>query len=426
MRKKGNLMAQIHKHFTTEQVKVLLESYQQGHLSREEIEKTLGINKTRFFALIKNYRTNPEAFSINYERKRHSRLSDQAEEKIQNELNRDKELVDNKDLPVYGYNYAALNDRLRKEGIQVSTTTIIKRAKSLGCYQAKKRKKDTHDREVITSATGDLIQHDASIHKWSPFAESKWTLITSLDDHSRMMLYADFVESETSWAHIQAAQYLMQHFGIPNRYYVDNLRVFRFIQHRDSLWKNLVLGTDDVNTQWRQVLALMNTDVIYALSPQAKGKIERPYRWLQERIVRTCALEHVETLDGARLVLREEVHRYNYQQVHSTTQEIPAIRFDKAHKENRSLFRSFSLPKPYTSAKDVFCIRHHRVADGYRRVSIVGHSIQIPGIRPREEIDVHFIPDQSKNIVEIRFWAIGKLVHTINLPLEALKKVVHF
>jgi len=193
-------MAQIHKHFTTEQVKVLLEAYQQGHLSREEIEKTLGINKTRFFTLLKNYRTSPETFSINYERKKHSRLSDQAEEKIQNELNRDKELVDNKDLPVYGYNYAALNDRLRKEGIQVSTTTIIKRAKSLGCYQAKKRKKDAHDREVITSATGDLIQHDASIHKWSPFAETKWTLITSLDDHSRMMLYADFVESETSWA----------------------------------------------------------------------------------------------------------------------------------------------------------------------------------------------------------------------------------
>ena len=419
-------MAQIHKHFTTEQVKLLLEAYQQGHLSRDEIEKTLGINKTRFFTIIKNYRTSPEAFSIKYERKIHSRLSDQAEEKIQNELNRDKELVDNKDLPVYGYNYAALNDRLRKEGIQVSTTTIIKRAKSLGCYQAKKRKKDAHDREVITSATGDLIQHDASIHKWSPFAETKWTLITSLDDHSRMMLYADFVESETSWTHIQAAQYLMQHFGVPNRYYVDNLRVFRFIQHRDSVWKNLVLGTDDVNTQWRQVLALMNTEVIYALSPQAKGKIERPYRWLQERIVRTCALEHVETLDDARLVLREEVHRYNYQQVHSTTQEIPAIRFDKARKENRSLFRSFSLPKPYTSAKDVFCIRHHRVADGYRKVSIVGHSIQIPGIQPREEIDVHFIPDESKNIVEIRFWAIGKLVHTTNLPLEALKKVVHF
>ena len=124
-------MAQIHKRFTTEQVKVLLDAYQQGHLSREEIEKTLGINKTRFFTIIKNLRTNPETFSINYERKRHSRLSDQTEEKILKELNRDKELVNNKDLPVYGYNYAALNDRLRKEGIQVSTTTIIKRAKLL-------------------------------------------------------------------------------------------------------------------------------------------------------------------------------------------------------------------------------------------------------------------------------------------------------
>lgn len=419
-------MAQIHKHFKTEQVKLLLEAYQQGHLSREEIEKTMGINKTRFFTLLKSYRTNPEDFSIKYERKRQSKLSAQVEKKIQKELFRDKELVDNKDLPVYGYNYAALNDRLRKEGIQVSTTTIIKRAKSLGCYQVKKRKNDIHDREVITSSAGDLIQHDASIHKWSPYAKTKWTLITSLDDYSRMMLYADFVESETSWAHIQAAQYVMQQFGIPHRYYVDNLRVFRFIQHRDSVWKNMVLGTDDVNTQWRQVLALMNTDVIYALSPQAKGKIERPYRWLQERIVRTCALEHVETLEDARLVLREEVHRYNYQQVHSTTQEIPGVRFEEACKNNRSLFRSFSLPKPFTSAKDVFCIRHHRVADGYRKITLVGHSIQIPGIRPREEIDLHFIPDESKNCVEIRFWAVGKLVLTTNLPLDSLKTLVHF
>ena len=70
-----------------------------------------------------------------------------------------------------------------------------------------------------------------SIHKWSPYALDKWTLITSLDDYTRMLLYADFVKSETSWAHIQSAQYLMQHFGVPHRYYVDNLRVFRFIQN---------------------------------------------------------------------------------------------------------------------------------------------------------------------------------------------------
>lgn len=146
------------------------------------------------------------------------RLSAEVAEKIRWELQREKALVENKELPISSYNYAALNDRLKKAGVHVSTTTIIQRAIQQGCYLPKKKKKERHAREVLTSAVGDLIQHDASLHKWSPFASEKWTLITSLDDHSRMLLYADFVETETSWAHIQAVQYLMQHFGIPQRY----------------------------------------------------------------------------------------------------------------------------------------------------------------------------------------------------------------
>jgi hypothetical protein len=419
-------MTQIHKNFTDDQIKILLTAYQSGHISRSEIESTLGIGKTRFFALLKQFRGHPDSFSIDYQRASKARLSIEAEEKISLELKREKELVENKELPISSYNYAALTDRLKKAGINVSTTTIIKRAIQQGCYIPKKKKKGRHDREVITSAVGDLIQHDASIHKWSPYADDKWTLITSLDDYSRMLMYADFVETETSWAHIRSAQYLMQHFGIPNRYYVDNLRVFRFIQHRDSVWKKLVLGSDDVNTQWRQVLALMNTDVIYALSPQAKGKIERPYRWLQDRIVRTCALEHISTLSDARSVLLEEVNRYNYHQVHSTTHEIPGIRFENARDGNRSLFRPFVLPKPFTSSKDIFCIHQKRIADGYRKISFAGNVLQIPGIEPREDVDLHFVPDENKNQVEVRCWASGRLVHTTILPISALEKTVHF
>lgn len=419
-------MPQLHKQFTADQIKVLLASYEQGHLSREEIERTLGIGKTRFFALLKQWRDHPDTFSIDYHRLSPPRLTPTEEEKIHQELLRDKELVDNKDLPISGYNYAALTDRLHQAGVRVSTTTVIQRAKSLGCYQAKKKRKDRHDRQVLTAATGDLIQHDASLHLWSPYAAEKWTLITSLDDYSRMILYADLVESETSWAHIQAAQYLMQTFGIPQRYYVDNLRVFRFIQNRDSVWRKQVLGTDDVNTQWREVLVRMHTDVVYALSPQAKGKIERPYRWMQDRIVRTCALEHVATLPEVRKVLREEIHRYNFLQVHSTTQEIPAIRFEKAKTEQKSLFRPFALPDGYADSKDIFCIRHKRVADGYRKISIAGQVFQISGIEPREEVELHLIPDETKDLVEVRVWAHKKLVHRMNLPIHELGKAVHF
>jgi hypothetical protein len=55
----------------------------------------------------------------------------------------DKELVDNKELPITGYNYTALNDRLKKEGVKVSTPTIINRAIKLGCCQVSKKKKQS-------------------------------------------------------------------------------------------------------------------------------------------------------------------------------------------------------------------------------------------------------------------------------------------
>jgi hypothetical protein len=103
----------------------------------------------------------------------------------------------------------------------------------------------------------------------------------------------------------------MQAYGIPLRYYVDNLRVFRFGQHRDSLWRKHVLQTDEVDPQWRQVMRLMGLQVTYALSPQAKGKVERPYRWFQDRIVRTCALEKLASLEEARSVLKDEIDRDN-------------------------------------------------------------------------------------------------------------------
>jgi len=414
-------MTQVHKRFTIELVKVLFQGYTQGTLSRADVESMLEIGKTRFFALLKAYRQDPETFSIAYQRTTQGRLSKQAEAEIQQELLREKALIEDQELPIHDYNYSALADRLKRKGILVSTTTITKRAKAYGCYQPRK-KKAVHDREVLTAAIGDLIQHDASLHKWSPYAAEKWTLITSLDDYSRMLLYADLVEEENTWTHIQAAQAVMQTFGLPLRYYVDNLRVFRFVQHRDSVWRTHHLGTDEVDPQWKQVLQQLKVGVIYALSPQAKGKVERPYRWLQDRIVRTCALEKITSLEDTRAVLREEVQRYNYHQVHSTTGEVPAIRFANAKKAGNSLFRPFALPKPYTSVKDVFCLRTTRTLDGYRRISLDRHTIQVPIVDIREDVNLHMIPDIARNILEVRIWFQDKMVHAVHLPLNEFRR----
>ena len=413
-------MKQIHKRFATEQVRALFHQYDQGHMTRREVQDLLDIGKTRFFALLTDYRQNAQTFSIAYARTTHGHLSQVTEEAMQRELLREKALVDDKRLPISSYNYSAVRDRLAATGITVSLPTVIDRAKQLDCYKPV-RKTKAHDREVITATIGDLIQHDASVHLWSPFASEKWTLITSLDDYSRKLLFADFVSAETTWAHIQAAQHMMQQYGIPLRYYVDSLRVFRFVRERDSMYYKHVLRTDEADPQWRQVMRLMNIDVTYALSPQAKGKIERPYRWLQDRVVRTCALEKISDLAEVRQVLRDEVDRYNNHQVHSTTKEIPSVRFDKARAAGQTLFRDFSLPHPYRSAKVVFCLHETRIVNGYRRISLENHEIEVPHVDLREQVDVHLVPDLGKNVMEVRIWWREKMVHAVALPLGDFK-----
>ena len=74
----------------------------------------------------------------------------------------------------------------------------------------------------MTNYAGELIQHDSSHHRWSPYAEDKWYLITTLDDYSRKILYGDFLESETSWSHIESAEYTTLKYGIAYSFYVDS------------------------------------------------------------------------------------------------------------------------------------------------------------------------------------------------------------
>jgi len=123
-------------------------------------------------------------------------------------------------------------------------------------------------------------------------------------------------------------------------------------------------------------------------------------------------------------VLREEVDRYNNHQVHSTTREIPNLRFARAQREGNSLFRSFTLPKPYTSPKDVFCLREHRMVNAYRRISLFGREIEVPKAPVHEELELHLIPNEVSQILDVRVWWKNKMLQSTTLPLEGIR--VHF
>lgn len=403
-------MKQLHKKFTDCQVKDLMERYLKKKIERKDLQKVLGIKKTRFFALIKRLKEDPENFSVSYFRSMPTRtISKDIETNIIKELNTEKDLIKAKDVPIRCYNYSYIRDILKSDYKQkVSLSTIINRAKTNGFYLTKPKRK-VHDKEVITNYPGELIQHDSSHHQFSKYA-NKWYLITSLDDYSRLILYACLVERETTWVNIIALKVVILGYGIPYSYYVDSYSVYRFVQGRDSNWRNHYKLTDEVEPQWKQVLDDCGVKVTYALSPQAKGKIERPYRWIQDRLVRTCYRENIRDIKEAQLILHNLVQRYNYRIVHSTTGEIPYIRFQRAIREKRTLFREFRIMPPFKSTKDIFCLRVDRMVNSYRKISINNLELKVPGAPLHERMQLRIIPDKESGLSEVRFWHEGELL----------------
>jgi len=318
-------------------------------------------------------------------------------------------------MAISTYNYRAVRDAVTEAtGKSLSAQTVRNRAKEWGYYIPKVESKAKHTRVVLTTATGLLLQHDASHHLWSPFAERKWVLITTLYDYSRMLVYADFWEEESTWAHIMALKAVVTTYGVGSNYYTDNHSIFRFIERSDSRFSTKKIKASDVKTQWERAVKECGMDIIYAMSPEAKGKIERPYRWLQDRIVRACAKAGVVDIAGGRDILRAEVERYNTKQIHSTTGEIPLIRFQKAEREANTVFRKLELPKPFVSQKDVFCLKEERKVNGYSQISWRNHYFKVPNYIPEgATVKLHIVADDTRP--ELRVWYKDELVQSISL-----------
>ena len=135
-------MSQLHKRFTTEQIKELLQRYIDGKIERKHIQGILNIKNRQFFKLLKEYKDNPENFSIDYVRKSPKRISEEVENNIIKELKIDKKIIQDTNNPTDSYNYSYIKDQLENKYHQkVSLPTIITRAKQYDFYLPKKAKK---------------------------------------------------------------------------------------------------------------------------------------------------------------------------------------------------------------------------------------------------------------------------------------------
>jgi hypothetical protein len=201
-------MKQLPKRFTDEQVKEFIKRYLHKEIERHYLETLLGVKTRQFGNLVKKYRQSPATFSLKDSRITPARSLDRATERnILKELSMDQQLIANKDVPRYHYNYSYIKQRLLSQYQQtVSVPTIIDRAKKHNFYIKRQRTKQVHDRQVLTSYAGELIPHDASLQLFAPAAQKQWWLITSVDDYRRYILYARRVASQTAHSHIQGLE----------------------------------------------------------------------------------------------------------------------------------------------------------------------------------------------------------------------------
>ena len=150
---------------------------------------------------------------------------------------------------------------------------------------------------------GELIQIDGSDHHWFEGRGPRCTLLVYIDDATGRLMELRFTESESTFDYFHATrQYLNKH-GKPVAFYSDKHSVFR-VNKADAKSGNGM-------TQFGRALHELNIDIICANTSQAKGRVERTNKTLQDRLVKELRLRGIDTMRNANDFAPEFIADFN-------------------------------------------------------------------------------------------------------------------
>ena len=144
---------------------------------------------------------------------------------------------------------------------------------------------------------GELIQIDGSDHYWFEDRGDRCTLIVFIDDATGQLMELQFVPSESTFAYFDCTKRYLERYGKPVAFYSDKHSVFRVNKAGAT--------TGNGMTQFGRALHELNIDIICANTSQAKGRVERANRTLQDRLVKELRLQGINSIeDGTRFPRR--------------------------------------------------------------------------------------------------------------------------
>jgi hypothetical protein len=150
---------------------------------------------------------------------------------------------------------------------------------------------------------GELIQIDGSQHWWFETRGPRCTLLAYIDDATSRLMHAAFVPSESTLDYLRETQRYVAVHGRPIAFYSDKHAIFRV--------SNTEARGGDGMTQFGRALHELNIDIICANSAPAKGRVERSFGTLQDRLIKEMRLAGIASLEAANAFLPGFIAGYN-------------------------------------------------------------------------------------------------------------------
>ena len=207
-----------------------------------------------------------------------------------------------------GFGPRLMNEQLRKkEGFQFSDETIRQWLITGGLSYRKRKARPHRQWRQRKAHYGEMLQMDGSHHDWLEGRGPRMVLMGFIDDATGYA-FARFYEYEGTFPALDGLMRYFNRYGIPCSIYLDKHSTYRGMRRITVIDQ---LEGDNGESQFQRAMKQLGVKVLYANSPQAKGRVERFFRTLQDRLVKEMRVAGITTLSAANSYLDRYLIEHN-------------------------------------------------------------------------------------------------------------------
>lgn len=264
------------------------------------------------------------------------------------------------------YNDSHFTEELAEQhGIVVSSPTVRRLRRAAGLGSPRKRRPPRHRRRRQRyPQAGMLLQVDGSKHDWLAGRGPWLVLHAAIDDATNEIPWALFREEEDATGYALLVHHISQSHGLPLAIYADRHTIFQ--SPKEATFEEQLQGLEP-RSHLGRLLDSLDIGLISARSAQAKGRVERLFETLQDRLVKELRRANAKDLQEANAVLTDYLPRFNK-------------RFMKPPAEPGSAYRPSLSP---AEANTRICFTYWRTVANDHTLSLFGHTLSLPKLPAR-------------------------------------------